>query len=503
MELLFIDDSTVSLKSDTGELLSWNTTILDRTDFRKNANLFRDINGYFNHLPASSRFQIWTIYQKIHKTFEDVYERQRLAAQLIELVKELYEVITLEGIEWYVGVHSNVKFPPDSTLLTVHDRYDPNPGRTYLKRDYYQIIYMMIALRPMIPIWGEYMRLAKNDSGTEYKEYAAMRLLSQSKLMVSEPMERLLLYVETSIRVGAQQSNAHIISGLGSEETAEWLLAMVAIRRVSVGEIDASETSGNIITNIYGFVTNTLKDFDRKFGGSIRDKNPEDASSDEEGSIMESYKVKQDLSAGDVELYSVYTEDALRMAVRTEPTLDVTKFERCLSHIQPDMDIQKHHLTLTQWVMQFVLPPTAIPCLTKPALLRTIAAAQSVLWEWGFVDIAALMTASPTPYDEDEAMSIDGRARIPTDLMEHLMRLYPHLDQSDKNSTSDRKNNYASQAIAALTKELTHHTWNYCAPMEIIAQCQNVDSQMMALAPPNIMEQLARLVIKLAEKDNE
>lgn len=496
MRLFIADDGSVVTEHNGAEI-RWNASILDRTDFRNIPTLFREINGYWAHLPADRQMRIWYAYETIYQQFELHVDRARLANAIASLLENMYNDMPLEELDRWIGFHGEVKFPSDGVLLHQHDQYDPNPGRTYLKRDYNGLVLLTAALRPMIPIWGEYMRRIKDEVGTEYKEYIAIRLLRQTYLMRSEPVERLRRYVDATLSVGANQSNAYIISGLGSEETIEWLLAMICIRRIAVGDIDASDTRGNIITNIFGFVSNTLRDFDKRFGGGVRDKNPDKDTADEEGSIMESYKVKQEVAPGDVLLYNVYTENPQAMALKIDPTLDIKLLNACLSHVnkRPEaIAIHPHHVTLCQWVMHKVLPPPAIPLLLKPALLRSMAVSQALVWHWGIHDVAALLTAQRVCSD-DEIVPFDSRIRLTPQAIEKLLALFPHQMPADKNLGSDKKSNYAIAAITSLIQQLSGSMWQYQAPAALLERCQGVDADNRATLPPTIGEQFAQLVI--------
>lgn len=507
MRLGFNDAGMVVTKNDRGEVLEWNTQVFDKSDFASNDNLFRDINNYWAQLTPEQRVVIWDAYKGMREAFDTIFDSTRLAATLIKHVQKLYTTMTMDKIGWWADLYGNIVYPPTSALLMEHDQYDQNPGRTYIRSDYAGLVYLTIAFRPMLPIWGEYLRRTRVDSGTEYKEYVAMYLLSRTGLVNSPPMERLRVYADALIKSENKKGHAHVMTGLGTEETVEWMVSRVCIRRLTVVNIDAHPTAGNIITNIHGFVTNTLRDLDRNFGGRIRNKKPEESMADDETSMIELYKVKQSVSMGDIEMYSVYCSNTAVMATHIDPTIDPAKVTLCTNQTKrlSSIDIQKHHIVLTQWVTRNVIPPESIPCLSKLELLGVMGVVQAMLWHWGLVELANLITATPANVPADEIYSLEARQRISNDSMEKLMRLYPHLDQSDKQKGSERKQNFASQDIAMLADEMSLNLWHSHAPAALIAQLpvrNGVDMTRRASVPPNIMELLAAMVIYIAEKEN-
>lgn len=503
MELCLDAGSTVELIHDDGRKLLWDVSEFDRTRLVDVNDVFRDINGYWSKLTPNRRNRIWEVYTKIHDSLNRITDPARLAQTLTGQVAELYAEMPLDEITHWVKFHGNVKIPTASLKL-VHDPDDNNPGRTYLHSDYMGLVDLVIALRPMVPIWGEYIRCIKTESGSSYKVYVAVRLLNRSHLITSPPIERLRTYIECSIPYGNIEPST-ILSGLGTAEMPDWLLSLVLVRRLAIGEIDALGDNGSIISNIFGFITNTLKDLGRKFGGTVREKHQEDVNIDDEGSLIESYKVKEEIAAGDIAAFSVYTENVVRMTHHIDPTVPMDIIGKCIANASKmqGLYIRRHHLALCQWVMDRAMSPGSIPCLNKTALLRVMASTQAVLWHWGFPELAAMVTAEEVKSDRDMFLAVDSRTRIPNELVEQLNVLYPHFDQSDKTSSQGRKNNVACIAIAALTKELTAFNWRVVAPAELLQRCQGIDNLNRIVVPMNVMEMLARLVLKIHQNKQE
>src|SRR5690606_22049939 len=97
------------------------------------------------------------------------------------------------------------------------DYGDKPQARTYLRDDYRELVIFALALRPMVPIWGEYIRTSGDIAGNVYKEYAAMRLMINSWPSKCKPRERLLEYLENLIPRDPKNNSA-IWSGLGTTE---------------------------------------------------------------------------------------------------------------------------------------------------------------------------------------------------------------------------------------------------------------------------------------------
>lgn len=490
------NDSVVQLVNDrTGEVLDWDVSIFDRTRFFTIPDAFRDINEYWQFIGQERQEKIWSVYKQIHGLWYTVYDQTQLGKQLMDLLGQMYDLMPQEEMDFWVKFHAKVKYKED--LDHVLDPNDPNPGRTYLFSDYQGLVVLTIAVRPMVPIWGEYIARIKKDVGGIYKEYTAFKLLSKSWIIKSPYVERLQLYIESSNLHNASNVAA-ILSGLGTDELPEFLLAFVIVRRVAVGDIDATNTNGSIISNIYGFISSTLHDFDRRFGGGVKEKYPEDSTTEDESSMLEAYKVKQTVTMGDVGTFSVYVNDAMNMAKRLDLTVPEDMVVDCVASAisLEDLVIQQHHLTFCQWVLAPVMPPRSLPLLNKPTILRALGVTQALLWHWGFVELAALVTTAKIEQQKELTLTSDVKRRINAELTDKLNALYPYTDPNEKQGSS-RKANFAYSAILTLTDKIALNPWQVNAPPALIAACPTISHRGVMTCPANLVEQLTHLILRI------
>lgn len=496
MRLVSTSDSTVEVVNDlTGEILSWDVSIFDRTRLPKIEDVFRDINAYWKFIGQERQQRIWDIYKQIHAVWYEVTDSILLAKTLMELVMKLYNEMPQDELEHWVKFHAKVHY--QDTLQHQHDPEDPNPGRTYLYSDYQGLVVLTIAVRPMVPIWGEYISRIKKEVGGIYKEYNAMRILARTWVIHSPYADRLRLYIESS-NLHNVSNVAAILSGLGTDQLPEFLLSFVIVRRIAVGDIDATSSNGSIISNIYGFISSTLTDFDRRFDGMVKEKYPEDAGNDDEGSMMEAYKVKQHVTIGEVATFSAYVKRSLAMAVRIDPTISEERVVECVqsaSTLQA-LAIHQHHVTLCQWVLAPVMPPKSIPLLNKSTILQAMGVTQALLWHWGFPELACLVTASKVEQERELTLTNDVRTRISNEQIELLNKLYPYTDPNNKQG-STRQTNYAYKSALALTAEISKNPWEILAPAPLRAQCPLINARGIMSCPVNIVDILVSLIVRI------
>lgn len=494
MRILQQDKKTCAIASINGETLLMNVSLFDRTNYGDNDDIFRDINGYLAWLSANRRKRIWDIYVAMNEALKGIDNISVLTPRLAGYVEALYNEVPLEELDHWLRFHGNMVYPEG--IKTERDPDDPMPIRTYIKSEYHDLIVLATALRLMVPIWGAYIYLIRNHAGTYYKEYIAMRLLSRSAIIESKAMLRLQAYIECFVTPTSDLKSA-IIAGLSATEIPVWLLSMIVIRRMAVGEVDA-EDRNSMITNIHRFVDSTIKDLPNRFG-NVREKYPEDDDNDE-SSILECYRVKETMTAGEMMTFNVYTQYITRMVKGVDPSVPDAYIHACASALQPldVMQIVKPHVVLVQWVLQNIMSPHAIPGLNKQALLRAMGATQAILWHWGFLDLALLCTAQVMPSEQSLQMS-DSRTRVPTTLVDKLAEYYPHLSQ--RGGATGRGQNVAYASVTALTREYISRSWQATSHSLLISQTPgSVESNGQVIIPPTLTEQLIRLVIRLNEQ---
>ena len=457
--------------SHQGRELEWSGSMLNRTSFKNLDNLFKPINGFIATLPQEKQTAIWNCYAEIHELMQTQGELRLLFGKLKKVVKRMYEQFNYEQLRYWVLGYGNIYIPEN-----IYDTYDGNPeDRTYLINDYKELVTLAVALQLMIPVFYQFIFINKNV-GNNHKEQYAYGLLAETWIEDIPGAKRLRAYVEANIAREAI-SVASVCFGLSSTELPDHLYCRAIVKKVALSEVTVVDVNSSIISNVYHYLRNTYKSLDRSFtsgAGRLNPKhNPTDRGGDEDNmSIAETYKVKQEISDGDLIPQSVYTENYQLMANTIDPTITKGLVEMCMRNARKmtHHPIAPHQMTIVQWVMSPVLSPRAIPNLDKPSLLRTIAVTQALMFHWGFKELAVLLTAIPFVWEEDSAMfTVDSRSRITSEAVTSLVELYPYSTrQSGKNS--DRQTNAACRAIDALALIMSNNYWAVEVPREKIGE---------------------------------
>lgn len=446
---------------------------------------FANINGYLSSLPVERQQVIYDTYTNIFETLETVSDTLRLHVALQKHTKKLYEQVSFDELKTWVRFQGRVGVPAD--LKRDYDGVNSvlTQRLTYLHDDYYDLAILSALFKLMVPVFGEYIRRMIKEVGSRFKEHYAFSLISRSNLVNLPAFIRLRDYVEAITQNEERKKpsdfrkNSAVFGGLGTEELPDWLLSRAVVRRLCVHEESLGE---NIVARVYRTVGSHMDALDKTFNGRVNEKRLFGSGSEEDNvSVAENYKVKQEISDGDLAVLSIYTEEMYGMASRVDPTCPLDKVTLCgkASESNAQLNIQQHHITLTQWVLSKtaashstdnakvkVVSPRGIPSLTKPSLLKAMAVTQAMLWHWGFEELALLMMAEPHP--ESSMAAGTATTRLGKKHTEMFFEMYPHYQPVSKSAHSLRNVNVACRAIDTLSLNMVENDWVAMGPKPLL-----------------------------------
>ncbi|QVD49143.1 hypothetical protein LUCX_73 [Xanthomonas phage vB_XciM_LucasX] len=499
--------TTITLEHQ-GMTLNWDvSSTYARTQSKLEEDIdvmtvFEEINAYWATMSPERQTAIFETYKDIHSTFIGDYDVELAVPKLRQKVSTLYNYHPLSELQHWLQFHGNVGFP-----ASVKERNDdPNmrqPDRTYLRSDYFGLVSLAVAFRPMIPIWGMYISRRRRELGNNYKEREAFRLMYNTMIAQCPEIERLHAFIAsyTAPIAASDKSLTAVMSGSSTTELAATLMAMACVRRLAVLSVSGNPEVNNLIAKLHFFVNNKInsldRDMGRPFGGRISEKKQTSGSGEESNiSVAEMYKMKPDISDGDIMSITVYAEDPYRMAAARAPDLPLELLDQCLENcrkIQPE-DIGENQIWLARWICDPVIPAEAMELLTFEPLLNCLALTQAVLWHWGFYDLAVIVTATPLAAEEDVVIgATEGRSRILKEDLLRLQQAYPY-ELPVKKNTSARQSNVAARGVDRLAELLTRNDWIVNAPQVLVSKSTSPPGSGFLTAPADLKIQLCKLL---------
>lgn len=493
--------NSVAITSHNGVDIYWNTSPFDKTSFSGDFDIFEQINGYWGYLPEATQDQIFSIYQRIREMFDEAGESAELTHLLRGAIAELYRFHSQEDIRHWSNFHADIRLPDSVKDVPAPDL--PRE-RTYLTEDYRQLVTLSISLRPMLPIWGEFIFMTKKENGSVFKEFYANRLLKLTNLVRSPAYKRLEEFVSYSLPADKSIAAA-ILGGIGTENFPEWIMGLIMVRRLSVGDVRGEDPTSHLVTFIFKYIVQKVKGHDTNFVGTVKDKQKVDERSEGENniSVAEGYKIKEAIPAGDIVVLSYYTEDVERMALKIDPSLDLRLLTKSINSVKALNTEQVHECqtTIMQWVMADAISPRGLLRLNKEAILRVMAATQAILWHQGQYELAALVSAVRQKNDTESFVSGgESKARLSKDQIEKLNELYPHYRRQGGRSKVTRQPNAAINALENVNDQFSEYDWRITLPLEWVERVTGSKNRRYS-TPYEMKQKLAELIIAIASKE--
>jgi hypothetical protein len=493
---------------------------------------YQVINEYWKFLPKDKQGRIFDVYRRIKEAFNTAETLAHLNLALVHLVAELVSHHDMNDVMYWVDFKSQYSKTPvrmpvkDPNLLAEHDATTsskkPREG-TYTLSDYHALVVMSLAIRSMIPVWGDYIEMVKDPVGTSLKEYEAYHLLRVSNMYHSGPMEKLREYVRFLTRPDIPKPSA-TYAGISSEEFPEWMLGLVVVRKLGCLDISGNDTTVSNMKTLFNYIGHKLKNHENSFRGTISEKIFEGTKVEGENNLstLEGYRNPLDISTGDTERYPIYMkggggetlEDGnvtplwgqpIEKARRICPDIPESLVDKMIEVVyksHPGVP-EKGQIQLIQIVLNVnkTLPAEAVGYLGIEGIKNAIAVASACLWHRGHQDLAALVSAK---LEKNMSHPLRGgsehRTRIPAPINEELNRLYPYARRLTARTKREDQENPALRQILSIDTSLKNRNWVLTLPREWVVELNKGEYNRRYYLPADIRIKLANLVIAMANR---
>lgn len=373
-----------------------------------------------------------------HMSRDDAYRKT---------VKEIFNIVDLESVSDWMRENVKIEFPPNVELL-VPEGMDPT--RTYTQEDYIALTGLGLAFRLFVPICVQYIYDHGDSIGNDRKELMALKLLDMTDLIYSQPYERFVDFIEaTNACVENVKNTFKTITGVGSEEQLEISKARKFIRRVSF--IDPLVGDG-IIQAVFNEIKNQPTDTQRS-QNRIKDKKKTGSRSDEEEtSVVEQYRIKEELPKGDIRAISYYLESLVYLQGMDDSFTkkEINQLTRLTNDLIKDgHEVDKHNLMMAMFFVKGI-PPESLEVVDREYQIAACVSVYGLMVKWERYDLALLALGKlDSETDELGLVGSSNRSTIPPELDRQLDDLYPYRRKAKSNA------NVCKEAISKLFGEVS------------------------------------------------
>ena len=407
---------------------------------------FKDLNDYILTLDKKLRDDLFHIFEGVADQFTEILSLEELKAYLTDAFKGIYDIVKIEDINKWMSENDRVKIP-----TTIEDNVSSHyqEERTYTPEKYKGLISLSVGLKLALPIWGAVVRYITKGTGVGRKEIHCAHLLKKSTLIYSPQYDDFVNFVVSTYEVGKAKTDS-VLTGVGTEEQITLLPSACLVRKIAVSP---NLKSRSAVTEAYNYVVNQGPGHERKHP-QIKAKLVEKGVPVEEQSLLETYKVKESVSVGDIELITMFCENFPGLIRTICPNITDDYIERGLEMWEllkrKDFELEPQNLTLIQWYVDGI-PPQLIPHLDPRGFIDLIrfnfsklndpslgdpeqyqthakqalaAALFTALMFMGYPAIALMVTSRAVDLDVDTSIG-NSRRQIPADIDAKLDELYP------------------------------------------------------------------------------
>lgn len=383
-----------------GESREFNVSIFKRASFTADFDVFEYLNLYWAQLPRETQDKIWDIYVEVDEIFNDVsIAKNEIFGLLTEKVTELLDLHKPEQINPVLWLGANPPKIPASCPVKYEFSVDNNntSEKTYTRNDFVQLANMIVALKTLIPIFGEYISCERAELGTKQKEYRAFHMTARSWLPDCEPMNKLMTYAMSVVGKDAFDHRS-VLENISSEDYPHWLVANICVLKLMVGDLRGGENRVDVLKLTYSFILQKLRGTDSNFEQHVKPKRPlnRTESSDSNLSVIDVNKIKADITLEDMigltqgivnpytvarKLSAVVTEDEVTRSIQTSCILE-------------QYHIVKPQFNLLAWVFGDVIGPKCLEYVDEGVIYHSsIGVLEAVLAARGFPYLAVLSSA--------------------------------------------------------------------------------------------------------------
>lgn len=495
--------------------------------------LFEEINDFMSRLPAKQQDELYQIYLRMDEIFDhfgksekpvDGISNSRMLNELLsEQVEKIYDIVLFEDLREYIVTNRHLKIPNDlMDRYTTADKVTPRyMQRTYLRNEYIDLVAVALGLRLMIPVWGRYLPISGKEDRIAMKELSGFKLLTRSKLYrargeispdsrwfgdrIADDEENLTVFarLETYIAANLKEEDYELavaFKHLPSEEVPEYLMAQGVVRKAAVAPLSVNMDKEHMMKIIFNYCCSNNNRKPSVFGSNLRNKVDEDTAVDDNSSVLCIFKMKEQVSAGDLMICQKYVMRYHNAAKTIEPNLSDERVQMCVDHMLSLENFipNEAQTTMCIWIMSTVIPGCVIEMYDrKEPLLVSMAIAQAVLWEWGLPQLAILLTAKKIQLEEDEILGGPSKAPVSAANTALLEVINPY-DYSDRRSDDFAVSpNTAIRGIEVIAREFFKNDWQPRCNKELAASYYRCDKTKRLEVSPDLRDQLARLLISL------
>lgn len=542
--LKLVLDETVVKVSHKGNTIEWNAKafkLSDRTrEFQRaddpdvpQDDPFDQLNLYLNYLSEEKQDLLFEQYVAAHNVFMNSSgDMAHLIQSLTSVVKEIWKICPIADIAYWVKSMSTIRIPTEAKVFHTMEENAKNGElygsnnwpreSTYLVEDYWNLIYLIAALRLLYPIWGTFVLHADGEVGNTLKYFYALKIITSTSIVECEGYKQMQRYLKHHLVLDNDLDRNTFNGGVSTADFPEWITSMVLVRKFSQFNYSGSNSKFNMVATFFKYVEGLVNSLTSHLKRVIQPKIHEGSAfqGDQEkrpDSPFEMVKIKEEIPIGDIVIMNECALDVETIAYRLCPDLPpelLAEAVHVANNVWMDIMFDQNQITILQWVMgkeyiqhdgewDVVFQPRAVDELERDGNISLMAAAAAALWHRGYHDLAALMTAKRIdPRDTIQMLRPETPLPWNKEIKEKLAELYPHVPRptGNKRDTTKKMPPGIIDDIDTIRENFSLCNWNLTLPKSWLDKSSLTRGNRRYVVKANFRNNLAELSIAIASR---
>ncbi|MNY11370.1 hypothetical protein D3C86_1443970 [compost metagenome] len=217
---------------------------------------------------------------------------------------------------------------------------------------------------------------------------------------------------------------------------------------------------------------------------------------EDNSSVWSMYKMKEAITAGELTLIQLYVNEYHTCAAAIDPNFQPERLQAAIAHIATieDFNPTRAQKGLAAWIMSTVIAGVVIDMFDMETLKNNMAVAQTILWEWGFLDLAIMLTARK---DASAITTELSKAKVSQNHRDVLDVINPYMMPDPKRDDQLFIANSAVRGIEEIIKEFMRSDWFIDCPKQLAVEYNRADLSPYLDISPSVRNRLAEILIKL------
>jgi hypothetical protein len=456
------------------------------------------VNNYLSTLLETDQRRLFEIYKEIAQVSESTYSAMsRDYYVLLEnAIDEVVTILNLDRINAYLERYPNlITYPED-----ISETFIPDPDlsitedKTYLKKDYRELVGLLILLRCCVPVFIYYYTnikpTTKQSPSTRQFIFATFSLFTKSSLFESNVYLKLVTYVKAiqdTFSAGSDSKfDQYVINeGLSRDDVITSIVAEILLSKLLF--IDVTDPKNKIISFIYQTINVKTKSMSSR-GSMIKGKKETSSKTIEDKSYFEDYRKSSDISIGTVaELqYACGQLDRIIATIGAEFYFDLKAYEEQMTYSREliHAPVFKTQIHLLGWLLSKYIDPRALFYIDKNRLIELLTLSHVITWNMGHKFVSLLLVSSIS--EEESNLFMSTRKTISKAIKDKLCVKYKFLidEQGDIGPIE--------KTIETICDDITSQEWVPYTNIEKVYEYNKTRKLTTLNMPTHLADELAK-----------